>query len=249
MLVIATAVLVVLATYFGIGRPQTPPVPADLSDPIRLDSQEQKRSLLIEGARRQLKYITEKFDNIFNTLLVRANCEVVESRLEQEYENADAAPMMITSSLLSSADEKQCFFFVWCFNPHREDDAILLVGETPDGTTVRVRYESNLTEKRIMLVGTFAGRTRLVSLDELCQAGKVSRSDGQIEVCISTDTTDALVVPDLPMLAVALHDRNGKLSNFVSVERLKEVSWANGFIQPEGPEKGTSKAPVKTGKE
>ena len=219
---------VLLAIYHGSVQQGAPSGGEQLPDLIVL-AQDQKRSFLIGEARRQLKYITQKFDNIFNTLLVRANCEVVEGRLEQDCENADAAPMMIASCLVPLADEKQCFFFVWCFNPHREADAIVLVGETAEGATVRIRYQSRPKVKCGALVGTFADKTTLVSLDELFQAGKVLRSNGQIDVRISTETTGAPVVPDLPVLAVALHDRNGKLSNFVPVCRSKAVRvWHEG---------------------
>jgi hypothetical protein len=227
-LVGGTTLVVVLATYCATRHQQAVSVPADLPDLITWDSEEEKRSFLIEGARRDLESITRKHDK---SLLARANCEVVESRLEQDYGNANAAPMMIASSLVPLADDKQCFFFVWCFNPHREDDAIFLVGRTAEGTIVRVRYESDPRVKRGALVGTCGGKTTLVSLDELFQAGKVLRNNGDIEVRILVQTKRAPVVPDLPVLAVAVRDRNGKLSNFVSVCRGKPVNREKGIVE------------------
>jgi hypothetical protein len=230
----AATLLLLLATYCSTGREHARPIPADLPDLIRRDSEEQKRSFLIREARRQLAYITHKFDD---TLLARANCEVAESRLEQDYESADAAPLMIAASLVPLgelvpvAKENEYFFFVWCFNPHREDDGIVLVGRTPEGTTVRIRYDSKPSVKCGALVGTFAGKTRLVSVDELLQEGTVFRRNGEIEVFISTETTGAPVVPDLPVLAVAVHDRNGKLSNFVPVCRDKAVNEDRRVIE------------------
>ncbi|NQU22244.1 MAG: hypothetical protein HQ567_13250 [Candidatus Nealsonbacteria bacterium] len=222
ILVSVTILLIVLATYPGTAQQDAGARPEELPDLSRFDSEDEKRSSLIGAARRQLECITQKHDNMFNSLLVRGNCEVVETRLEEDYDDANAAPMLIVSSLVPLVDEKECFFFIWGFNPHREHDAIVLLGKTREGTTVRIRYELMRRVKSGALVGMFGDKTRLVSLDELLQAGKVSPSNGEIEVRISTKSADAVpMVPDLPVLAVAVHDSNGKLSNFVPVCRGK----------------------------
>ena len=64
--VITTVCFIVRATCFGTEDSQTPQTPVDLPDSLLSDSQQQKRSSLIEKAPLPLKYITEKYDNIFS---------------------------------------------------------------------------------------------------------------------------------------------------------------------------------------
>jgi hypothetical protein len=191
----------------------------ELRDVLQFDSPERKRSALIEYARRQLKRILQKYDS---DLVVRGNCIAVESRLEKEFDSTDAAPMAIASSLIPCSDGRRHFLFLWCYNPHREDNAIILLGKTVEGATLRVCYEWKPTMKAGAVVGMFAGPTRLVTVGDLYKAGEVSRSSGDIEVRICVEDNNVPVVPDVSALAVALHDRNGRLSNFVPVVRVSE---------------------------
>jgi hypothetical protein len=225
VLVLAGGLFVTLMAYRSCNVLKSVPYPHKLPDLIGRDSQDEKRSFLLADARRELEHIAQRRES---TLLARANCEVAATRLEEDYENVDARPMMIASYLVPLPEQGEYFFFVWCYNAHREHDAIVLVGETPQGTAVRIRYQFKPKVKSGALVNTVAGKTRLVSLDKLLQAGEVFQRNGEVEVHISTQISEAPLVPDLPLLAVAVHDRNGKLSNFVPVCRIKALAGERG---------------------
>lgn len=183
-----------------------------LSDTLNYSSEAEKRTALIAGARNSLSFVTVRYGN---DLLVDANCDAARERLERDYDNHRASPLMLAACMARTDSGDEALMFS-AFNPTRELDRLILVGRTSGGVNLRVVYHFDLTCKSVTLVNDAAIRIKQVSWDSLTRDQRLLHGGPFAEVHLEAGY-GPLLVPAVAALAVAVGDRNGQVSNFVEV--------------------------------
>ena len=230
------AVVVVISGAIGFGvsfllappRTETdyPQELEPLPDSVSYPSEAEKRAALLEEARHQLEALPKKFGA---SLQVCANCEAAASRIEQQYGEPHAGPMMIASMIVRN--ESGPYEHTWLISgvdPRREMDAVILLGTTSEGRRLRVIYHVPRTQKYAFLVLYLTVPPKFVEVQEFLKAGKAVDDGEEIEVHLEVNFFATWQVPDLPNLIVAIRDRNGQVSNYVEVLRSEDGESASG---------------------
>jgi len=149
-----------------------------------------------------------------------ANCLVASDLVESDYGKEDASPFVIAAYLLTRWNGRTAVV-VYAVNCRRETDQVMLVCRTPEGSRLWVRMAIRRSTKDASLVSTLVWPAKMVEVAQLAKMGK-SAGRGEVFVWAEMAPFTAQPTPNAPDLVVAIRDRNGMMSNFVPVRRLKE---------------------------
>jgi len=193
----------------------------ELPDSVRYDSVSEMKQRQAEGA---ISIITGHAAVIApRDPTVRGNCIAALEQIRLLKDSSAAHPIVFDGRITRSND--QWFLLISSLNCHRETDQVIVVGATPNGEIVKMIVQFPLTCKDPSIVAGITIPVKYEPISRIVSSGR-GQSPGEIVVSQEYAPDTIMSLPESLPLAVAIRDRSGLISNFVSVRQERREEGA-----------------------